>query len=208
LVEHFVGSYRDLNVDDVLAGQPGHSCRSDMLDANRHQTKLSPEVGGDYPEGVGSSRIRLHYLHRHRNAIKGGLLLQPGPSPADLIVQAYDTYRRLDAAGVVRRSVAPAVSRQQLSDALERGMSAPAIAAALRVSVTCVCRGHAREQLMTPTQAARQRRRLRQPSTTADPMAGEADQPWVGPVRVWSVYLLAAKASRIGPGMRPRSLTV
>jgi hypothetical protein len=82
LIERFVGSYCDLNVDDVLAGQPGHGGRSDMLDADRHQTnKLFSELGGDYSEGVGPSRIKLHYLHGHKSAIMGGLLRQPRRLP-------------------------------------------------------------------------------------------------------------------------------
>jgi transposase len=77
-------------------------------------------------------------------------------------------YRRLDVAGVARRTVKPIVSRNELIEALEAGMAAPAIAARLGVSVSCVCRGLAREQLMTRTQAARQARRHRQPELYAD----------------------------------------
>ena len=60
-----------------------------------------------------------------------------------------------------RRPANARVSRQDLIEALDRGLSAPDIAAALGVSVWCVCRGLARERLVTGTQAARQRRRLR-----------------------------------------------
>ena len=49
-------------------------------------------------------------------------------------------YRRLDAAGVARRTVEPSISRRELIDALETGMAAPAIAARAGVSVSCVCR--------------------------------------------------------------------
>ena len=77
-------------------------------------------------------------------------------------------YRRLDAAGVARRTVKPSVSRHELIEALEAGMAAPAIAARLGVSVSCVCRALAREQLMTRTQATRQARRRRHPELHAD----------------------------------------
>ncbi|MGH9216556.1 MAG: hypothetical protein ACRDZS_09905 [Acidimicrobiales bacterium] len=53
------------------------------------------------------------------------------------------------------------VSRHDLIEALDQGPSAPDTAAALGVSVSCVCRARAREQLLTTIQAARQRRRLR-----------------------------------------------
>ena len=55
----------------------------------------------------------------------------------------------------------PGVSRQDLIERLDRGLSAPDIAAIVGVSVSCVCRALAGEQLMTTTEAARQRRRLR-----------------------------------------------
>lgn len=45
-------------------------------------------------------------------------------------------YRRLDAAGVARRTVKPSVSRHELIEALEAGMAAPAIAARLGMSVS------------------------------------------------------------------------
>jgi transposase len=54
-------------------------------------------------------------------------------------------YRRLDAAGVARRTVKPSVSRHELIEALEAGMAAPAIAARLGVSVSCLCRALARD---------------------------------------------------------------
>jgi hypothetical protein len=47
-------------------------------------------------------------------------------------------------------------------------MAAPAIAARLGVSVSCVCRALAREQLMTRAQATRQARRRRHPELYAD----------------------------------------
>jgi hypothetical protein len=72
-------------------------------------------------------------------------------------------YRRLEAAGVYRRPASPRVSRRDLIKALDRGQSAPDIADALGVSVSCECRALAREQLMTRGQAFKQRRRLRFP---------------------------------------------
>jgi transposase len=78
-------------------------------------------------------------------------------------------YRRLDVAGVARRPVSPQVSCQDLLEALDDGLSAPDIASALGVSVTCVCRALAREQLMTNTQAARHPRRLRYPELYYSP---------------------------------------
>ncbi len=80
-------------------------------------------------------------------------------------------YRRLDAAGVARRTVKPSVSRHELIEALEAGMAAPAIAARLGVSVSCGCRALAREQLMTRTQATRQARRRRHPELADEPTA-------------------------------------
>jgi transposase len=70
-------------------------------------------------------------------------------------------YRYLDAAGVSRRRVGPRISRGELVAALDHGLSAPAIAAAFGVSVSCVCRALTRERVMTASQAARQRRALR-----------------------------------------------
>jgi transposase len=77
-------------------------------------------------------------------------------------------YRRLDAAGVARRTVEPSISRFELIDALETGMAAPAIAARAGVSVSCVCRALDREQLVTRTQATRQARRRRHRELYAD----------------------------------------
>jgi hypothetical protein len=51
-------------------------------------------------------------------------------------------------------------------------MSAPEIAAMFGVSVSCVCRTLEREQLMTRTQAAQQRRRLRYPELYAESPPG------------------------------------
>lgn len=84
-------------------------------------------------------------------------------------------YRRLDAAGVARRTVEPSISRRELVDALETGVAAPAIAARAGVSVSCVCRALDHEQLMTRTQATRQARRRRHPELYADePTAANA----------------------------------
>jgi transposase len=77
-------------------------------------------------------------------------------------------YRRLDAAGVARRTVEPSIGQPELIDALEAGMAAPAIAARAGVSVSCACRALDREQLMTRTQATRQARRRRPPELDAD----------------------------------------
>jgi hypothetical protein len=77
-------------------------------------------------------------------------------------------YRRLDAAGVARRTVELSISRRELIDALETGMAAPAIAAQAGVSVSCVSRALDREQLVTRTQATRQARRRRHPELYAD----------------------------------------
>jgi transposase len=75
-----------------------------------------------------------------------------GCSPATI-------YRRLDAAGVARRTVTAHLTRTKLIDALERGLSAPAMAEHFGVSVACVCRALQREGLMTSRQIARKRRR-------------------------------------------------
>jgi AraC-like DNA-binding protein len=96
------------------------------------------------------------------------IAVQLGCSPSTV-------YRRLDAAGVRRRPAGAGVSRQDLIEALDRGLSAPDIAAALGVSVSCVCRALAREQLMTATQAARQRRRLRFSELYRSPTSPAAD---------------------------------
>ena len=96
------------------------------------------------------------------------IAVQLGCSPSTV-------YRRLDAAGVRRRPAGAGVGRQDLIEALYRGLSAPDIAAALGVSVSCVCRALAREQLMTATQAARQRRRLRFSELYRSPTSPAAD---------------------------------
>lgn len=77
-------------------------------------------------------------------------------------------YRRLDAAGVARRTVEPSIGRHELIEALEAGMAAPAIAARVGVSVSRVCRALDREQLITRIQATRQARRRRHPELSAD----------------------------------------
>jgi hypothetical protein len=84
-------------------------------------------------------------------------------------------YRRLDAAGVERRPARRALSRQDLMVGLERGRSAPEIAAAHAVSVSCVCRALAREDLMTAAQARKQQMRLRYPEYFASPIPSPAN---------------------------------
>jgi len=92
------------------------------------------------------------------------------PAIADRLGCSPSTiYRRLGAAGLARRRVSPRVSRQDLIEALDGGLSAPEIAAALGVSVSCAWRALAREQLVTNTQAARRRRRLRYPELYRSP---------------------------------------
>jgi transposase len=92
-------------------------------------------------------------------------LYQAGWSAPDIAYRlgcsSATVYRCLDAAGVPRRRVTPRISRQELVAALDRGLSAPAIAAAVGVSVSCVCRALTREGLVTVSQAAKQRRALR-----------------------------------------------
>jgi hypothetical protein len=78
-------------------------------------------------------------------------------------------YRRLEGVGEPRRSATPWVSRQDLIEALDQGLSAPDIAAALGVIVSCVCRALAREQRMTTSQAFKQRRRLRFSELNSNP---------------------------------------
>jgi predicted transcriptional regulator len=70
-------------------------------------------------------------------------------------------YRTLQAVGIARRPVEAALSRDALVDGLNRGLSAPEIAAEHAVSVACVCRALAREDLVTARQAARRQRSLR-----------------------------------------------
>lgn len=67
-------------------------------------------------------------------------------------------YRALDDAGIARRPVLPGIGREALIEGLDRGLSAPEIAAAHSVSVTCVCRALARHGLATPRQTARQQK--------------------------------------------------
>lgn len=91
------------------------------------------------------------------------------PAIAELLGCSSSTiYRRLDAACVARRTVTPSISRHELIEALKAAMSAPEIAALFGVSVSCVCRALAREQLMTSTQATREPRRLRHPELYAE----------------------------------------
>ena len=79
-------------------------------------------------------------------------------------------YRRLAAAGIARRPARPALRRQDLIAGLERGWSAPEIAAARAVSVSCVCRALDRENLLTAAQALKQQMRLRHPEYYASPV--------------------------------------
>jgi hypothetical protein len=76
-------------------------------------------------------------------------LYQAGWSAPDIAYHlgcsSATVYRRLDAAGTARRQPTPRVSRVELVAGLERGLSAPAIAASLDVSTSCVCRALARE---------------------------------------------------------------
>ena len=72
------------------------------------------------------------------------------PAIADRVGCSPSTiYRRLEGAGVPRRSARPRASRHDLIEALDRGLSAPVIATHLGVSVSCVCRALAREQRET-----------------------------------------------------------
>jgi hypothetical protein len=52
--------------------------------------------------------------------------------------------------------VTPWIGRDQLEEGLAQGLSAPEMAAAHGVSVSCVCRALAREGLMTASQAVQQ----------------------------------------------------
>jgi transposase-like protein len=92
-------------------------------------------------------------------------LYQAGWSAPDIAYHlgcsSATVYRRLEAAGTARRHVTPRVSRVELVAGLERGLSAPAIAASLDVSTSCVCRALAREGLMTASQRSKHRRALR-----------------------------------------------
>jgi len=99
-----------------------------------HPRSTSTELVDQYVSGCSGLQLADHYRC----------------SPATI-------YRRLETAGVDRRQPSPAVDRSALTAALAHGLSAPQIAAQLDVSVTAVCRALRREQLQTPTQAARQR---------------------------------------------------
>jgi AraC-like DNA-binding protein len=78
-------------------------------------------------------------------------------------------YRRLDAAEIPRRPVTARVARNDLIEALDRELSAPAMAESFGVSVTCICRALDREGLMTARQSARQRRRQLYPERYPHP---------------------------------------
>jgi transposase-like protein len=98
------------------------------------------------------------------------------PAIADLMGCSSSTiYRRLDAAGVERRPARRALSREDLMVGLEREWSAPEIAAAHAVSVSCVCRALARENLMTAAQTRKQQMRLRYPEHFASPIPSRAN---------------------------------
>jgi hypothetical protein len=58
---------------------------------------------------------------------------------------------------------------------LERGWSAPQLAAAHAVSVSCVCRALARENLMTTAQAIKQQMRVRYPDYYGGPAPSPAN---------------------------------
>jgi transposase-like protein len=66
-------------------------------------------------------------------------------------------YERLERAGVPRRRGTPWIGRPELVEGLSKGLTAPQIAAAHSISVSCVCRALAREGLATASQAARRR---------------------------------------------------
>ncbi len=98
------------------------------------------------------------------------------PAIADHVGCSPSTiYRRLDAAGIARRPAEPALSREDLIKGLERGWSAPQLAAAHAVSVSCVCRALARENLMTTAQPMKQRMRGRYPEYFARPSPSPAN---------------------------------
>jgi hypothetical protein len=84
-------------------------------------------------------------------------------------------YRRLAAAGIARRPARRALSREDLIAGLERGWSAPEIAAAHAVSVSCVCRALDREHLVTAAQAMKQQMRLRWLAYYASPVPSPAN---------------------------------
>jgi transposase len=91
----------------------------------------------------------------------------------DLGCATARVYRALQAAGIARRRVEPALSRASLIDGLERGLSAPEIAAERGVSVACVCRALEREGLATARQTARKQRSQRRAARAHHP-AGES----------------------------------
>jgi hypothetical protein len=88
---------------------------------------------------------------------------------------AVDGLSGLDAAGIARRPARPALSREDLMKGLERGWSATQLAAAHAVSVSCVCRALARENLMTTAQAIKQQMRVRYPEYFASPAPSPAN---------------------------------
>jgi transposase-like protein len=92
-------------------------------------------------------------------------LYQAGWSASDIAYHlgcsSATVYRRLEVAGTARRQPTSRVSRVALVSGLERGLSAPALAASLDVSTSCVCRALAREGLMTASQTSKHRRALR-----------------------------------------------
>ncbi|MGH9182307.1 MAG: helix-turn-helix domain-containing protein [Acidimicrobiales bacterium] len=99
-----------------------------------------------------------------------------GPEIADeLGCSTATVYRRLKDACVPRRTRHSQVARDDLVRALHRGLSAPAIAAELEVSVSCVCGALRREGLHTRRQAARQRLASRRAKLVAlsGPTVGE-----------------------------------
>jgi transposase len=98
------------------------------------------------------------------------------PAIADHVGCSPSTvYRRLDSAGIARRPARPALSREDLMKGLERGWSAPQLAAAHAVSVSCVCRALARENLMTTAQAIKQQMRVRYPDYYGGPAPSPAN---------------------------------
>jgi hypothetical protein len=97
------------------------------------------------------------------------------PAIADLMGCSSSTIRRLAAAGIARRPARRALSHQDLITGLERGWSAPEIAAAHAVSVSCVCRALDRENLVTSARALRQQMTLRYSEYYASPVPSPAN---------------------------------
>ena len=118
--------------------------------------------GGDRVDCDGDELVALHGAGWSAPAIADHM----GCSPSTI-------YRRLDSAGIARRPLRRALSREDLIMGLELGWSAPQIAGAHAVSVSCVCRALAREKLMTTGQAIKQRMRVRYP----DYYGGTAPSP-------------------------------